>query len=122
MRFSTAALATRGTGADPTARCNSTERACLTACMIPRLLEGFPMSLAPLTCQEPFATLAAHAEASKDQTGGSPHGQTGPSARRQTRSQRVQPKEGKSALPARRAGIRQDQNPVEQPSAERPDN
>src|SRR2546428_2574726 len=94
MHFSTASLLTRGTGAAPTARCDSTERAFLTACMIPRPLEGFPMSLAPLTCQEPFATLAAHAEASKDQTGGSPPGQTGPSARRQTRSQRGRPQEG----------------------------
>jgi len=58
-----------------------------------------------LTGQESFDTLDADAEASKDQTGHSPRGQTCPSARRQTRSQRVQPKEGESALPARRAGI-----------------
>ncbi len=63
-------------------------------------------SIPPLTGQESFDTLDADAEASKDQTGHSPRGQTCPSARRQTRSQRVQPKEGERALPTRRAGIR----------------
>jgi len=58
-----------------------------------------------LTGQECFDTLDADAEASQDQTGRSPHGQTCPSARRQTRSQRVQPQEGEAALAARRAGI-----------------
>src|SRR5437867_12572255 len=94
MRVSTASLLTRGTGAAPTARCASIERACLSACMMPHLLEGFPMSLAPLTCQAPFATLAADAEASKAQTGGSPHSQGGPPAWRQTRGQGVRPQEG----------------------------
>src|SRR2546428_13581024 len=105
MRFSTASLLTRGTGAAPTARCDSTERACLTACMIPRLLEGFPMSLAPLTCQEPFATLAAHAEASKDQTGGSPHGETGPAAPRQTRDQTVGQQRGQEDMATAKARV-----------------
>src|SRR2546428_11550573 len=106
MHFSTASLLTRGTGAAPTARCDSTERAFLTACMIPRPLEGFPMSLAPLTCQEPFATLAAHAEASKDQTGGSPPGQTGPSPRRQTPSPRGRPPQGENTIETGLARLR----------------
>jgi len=58
-----------------------------------------------LTGQECFDTLDADAEASQDQTGHSPHGQTCPAARRQTRSQRVQPQEGEGALATGRAGI-----------------